>query len=1486
MFWTHFKAIFYRNLLIHSDSIPFFFLIMLLLNLVKIYFQVSYEVYFFLSMLIIIYIFQRNLILNFIEDKILKFRNLFKVAGMGDFNYVMAQVFSNFILMFLLVCFGYVFTLIQRNFTFSKVELQFLMVSCLFAFSLITFNLFMSLFFKNPLLAADISNMITFVLNLVAMILTLMESPLVNLIRIIPNTPYYIMVKAIVIDTETTTFMTLLPDMVLLVVLMFTYLLIYYKLDQMMNDDNGLNRGIWEVLTEYFSSKKKNQQEGSEESEDSIDTSPMKQMNSSNNPISNKSLFNKKGVRKTSGKENLSVISEEPADDQVFSHFKPILRLHRLSKQFEGNEMFKIRKLDMDFRRGEITCLIGANGAGKSTMLNLISGNYRADSGKIKFFDRQGKEIVTRKNIGFCSSENILFDILTVEQHFRFFFMLQGISDFEPEMNRIMKIFNIEKYRGFRSSELSGGNKRKLCVAISFIGEPEIILLDEPSSSLDPFSKKEMFKILTNLNLRKKCTIILTSHDFQEIQTFHKDICLIKLGKIVCRGNLKRIKRHFGVGCSIKISKKSFMDKPDIINKFKQKLELIEKQMKQDSMNRLSKKDVNLPTSTHPQEDAKESLENIAKTLSRLEFPPNSFRESIEIRYDSKGDLFIEVPNLISDHLSPIYEVIEELLGSDIQVDVTNSLEIKKILYKEGEHQTAREMGQEATGAPGGNQTFSDHQVKTNSTIKSQKHRSDTRSVNRSGTFSQENETSSQITATDSELGFDNISNSTYAFSKVNEYLSEKSVRVGVNKDLKVLRERILKGMEAKNRSQFGTRIAIIVKMRLKFLLANTVELTTAIIVMGITTLCGCYCFVVAETLFPMITLDELIYYCTVAILITEGYNNILCSYHMVYENSYSIKKLLICNGLKIHEYYIGNMIADYIINFPVQIPLFLGLFATMKLLIVDSVVSTAQIFLFCFTLLMWKFSFIVVNYFYSFIFIRTNFVTRNFCVLYLCVSGICLAASRYVPILFYFNDFVYCINILNSFHLIETRLLEIVLVPIFQVIFYFTLIQIYEHHSITHNYLANFRSDKSLESTERQTLIKEEINTAKKNKEVSRRNSLKVRIKRLKKMYGGDTLSLNLSSLKLNRKDCIGLIGPNGAGKSTFFNVLISEIKKSGGLIMFGNNPNEVPFYKFTFAVCLQKNSLWVDLTVRDHFEFYCKLIGVRDRVFKRSLIEYFDLEKFMNYKIFQLTDGNMRKVCIALSLLRKPDFILYDEATTGIDIVNCHNIQMLIKDIQRKFGSILILTTHLMREVEFLCQEIGVLYEGEFALHDSIDATKKVFSKRIIKIIVSEETFDEEEFTREIEEVCEIEKKGESTESRRVYEIVDLKSGKNVLDLMKLVDDMRVRGMLKDYDVCKKSLDDIFISLIRKTRRFHQEHLQVRSQDLFLDSQFKLDDSSKIKDKLKAEFVYQKLRNVNEHNPNTPMPSIGQISKKMLKVSENDEDLDKTLIEDDPEK
>ena len=142
-------------------------------------------------------------------------------------------------------------------------------------------------------------------------------------------------------------------------------------------------------------------------------------------------------------------------------------------------------------------------------------------------------------------------------------------------------------------------------------------------------------------------------------------------------------------------------------------------------------------------------------------------------------------------------------------------------------------------------------------------------------------------------------------------------------------------------------------------------------------------------------------------------------------------------------------------------------------------------------------------------------------------------------------------------------------------------------------------------------------------------------------------------------------------------------------------------------------------------------------------------------------------------------------------------------------------------------------------------------------------------------------------STESRRVYEVMEMVEGKNVLDLMRKVDQMRLEGQLKDYDISKKSLEDIFISLIRKTRISRNNESHISGQDFLLDSEFDLKDSSKLKMDLKAATVYQKLRNIEYIDTMANIPFTREVSRKSISEDLKNEkkansDLSKTLIED----
>ena len=168
---------------------------------------------------------------------------------MSNRTYMLAQMLSNFVFITLFLLLGLI--VYSFKFDLKVIEIQIFLISVLFSFGLISFNLFMSLFFKNPVLASDISNMICFVINLIAIVLTMINSEYLFLFKVIPNTPYYIIIKKLVVRDNELGFEYIRGNVILLVIQVFVYSYLYYVFDKLLEDDNGMNKDITQVLLEF-----------------------------------------------------------------------------------------------------------------------------------------------------------------------------------------------------------------------------------------------------------------------------------------------------------------------------------------------------------------------------------------------------------------------------------------------------------------------------------------------------------------------------------------------------------------------------------------------------------------------------------------------------------------------------------------------------------------------------------------------------------------------------------------------------------------------------------------------------------------------------------------------------------------------------------------------------------------------------------------------------------------------------------------------------------------------------------------------------------------------------------------------------------------------------------------------------------------------------------------------------------------------------------
>jgi len=244
-----------------------------------------------------------------------------------------------------------------------------------------------------------------------------------------------------------------------------------------------------------------------------------------------------------------------------------------LKKVFNTNTGKKVAVdgLDMTFYTGQITALLGHNGAGKSTVVSMLSGLYPPDDGTatIAGYDISTDMHEARKLLGVCPQHDVLLPDLTVAEHLEFFAGIKGCpaEEIAGEVDRLIKSVGLAEKRNVRAKLLSGGQKRKLSVAIAFIGDSKIVILDEPTSGMDPYSRRFTWNVIRQH--REGRVIILVTHFMDEADLLGDRIAIMGDGKLLCCGSSLFLKKKYGVGYNMTVEKKSatHFDTAAVLNK-------------------------------------------------------------------------------------------------------------------------------------------------------------------------------------------------------------------------------------------------------------------------------------------------------------------------------------------------------------------------------------------------------------------------------------------------------------------------------------------------------------------------------------------------------------------------------------------------------------------------------------------------------------------------------------------------------------------------------------------------------------------------------------------------------------------------------------------------------------------------------------------------------------------------------------------------------
>ena len=223
-----------------------------------------------------------------------------------------------------------------------------------------------------------------------------------------------------------------------------------------------------------------------------------------------------------------------------------VLSVKSLSKQY--GHTTAVDGISFEVARNEIVGLLGPNGAGKTTTINIILGVLEPTSGSVRI---EGIDVAAQRSkalecTNFAAVYAPLPGNLTVFQNLRIFGMIYGVKRLSERIELLLKEFELERFRDMKAGVLSSGEQTRLCLAKAMLNEPHLLLLDEPTASLDPATAQDIRAQIRDFANRRQCGVLWTSHNMYEVEDVCDRVLLLARGKILLEGDPKTLPREHG----------------------------------------------------------------------------------------------------------------------------------------------------------------------------------------------------------------------------------------------------------------------------------------------------------------------------------------------------------------------------------------------------------------------------------------------------------------------------------------------------------------------------------------------------------------------------------------------------------------------------------------------------------------------------------------------------------------------------------------------------------------------------------------------------------------------------------------------------------------------------------------------------------------------------------------------------------------------------
>uniref|UniRef100_A0A665WNJ1 Cholesterol transporter ABCA5 n=1 Tax=Echeneis naucrates TaxID=173247 RepID=A0A665WNJ1_ECHNA len=1186
----------------------------------------------------------------------------------------------------------------------------------LYGISSIFFSFMLTPLFKKPKFASTVGSMLTVVFGCLSLFTVLMKDfpqPLVWLLCLLSPSAFSIGIAQVThtLRGDGAVFSSLAHGphplyvpLIMLVLDCFLYLMLAVYLDQVLPGEFGMRRSlVYFLKPSYWSKRKKRYVEVSSVYDAEVNGAPV-------------------------GEESVEPVSPE-------FRGKEAIRISNIRKVYKekDNVVEALRGLTFDIYEGQITALLGHSGAGKSTLMNILCGICPPTNGSATIYGSPVAEIADgsemKQLVGICPQFNIIFDVLTVEEHLRIFAAIKGIppADIDAEVTKVLKDLDLEKIMNAQAKNLSGGQKRKLSVGIAILGDPKILLLDEPTAGMDPCSRHQVWSLLKSRRAGR--VTVLSTHYMDEADILADRKAVISQGQLKCVGSSLYLKTKCGVGYHLRMSINNGCEAEKITS-------LVKQHVPKAKLSRQHEAELTFTLLLHPNKSTSlfshldcqpdlgiinygVSMTTLEDVFLRLEAEAEVDqadysvfnREQAEDECDNaslddtdqrllafsenKSDVvsghalwrqqfstvaWLHMLNMRRERKAFVYTLalflvfvaavlVLSLATGNIQIHSPDRQFLPIYLLKRNQapHRYSTSLlVQNSSGAD-----ISDfiHNLESQDIkVEMMKH----------GDYMAAAPHSAAINVTGSSKVY------TVAFNSTTVH----SLPMAVN----ILSNALLRGLNGSGQIRTWTKPF--------------------------------------DYQIPDATSYALVY--IEAIILGMLAAGMPAYFAMDHSRDREIKcrSTLRISGLVPSAYWCGQAAVD--------IPFYYLILSCMTTILFSfhsgNLLTSSNLTAVVLCTVGFGPAIILFTYVFSFGFTRVQSNRDFFSVISMMVrrKDVCVVSASLVLLSFLNENAGMTRNLHNILCFFNP------LYPLMGCLNCITKVGLQQGQSVgpsswlqhQYSFISMFCRFPKVEKNPEEGLNEDEDVQMEKArvKEALTCQSCEekpaVVVSNLRKQYKGrrEGFSLNKKrkvatkniSFCVRKGEVLGLLGPNGAGKSTVMHMLAGDTDPTAGQVLMGDygtelRPADNPLEHVGY--CPQVNPLWPRITLQEHLEIYAAIKGLRGQDVPgiiRRVVNALELKEHLNKQAKSLSAGLKRKLCFALSMIGNPQIVLLDEPSSGMDPKSKQRMWRAIRAAFKNRQRGAILTTHYMEEAEAVCDRVAIMVSGQLRCIGSIQHLK----------------------------------------------------------------------------------------------------------------------------------------------------------------------------------